>query len=833
MEIAEIKQRLDIVEVAEHLGIRVDAKSHKAICPFHNDTKPSLQFSRERQICTCFSSNCDAGTMDVVGLTEKYLKTTKHEALKYLAKLAGEVKEPAKKSNAEQPDYVADFGRMQSSIIASTNCREYAESRKLDWKALGLGYNAYRQGRAKYLRGCLVFPLRDEGGKVVSLYGRSIRDNDRSRHYYTKDRKGLYPKYPEPNTERLILCESVLDCATLLSAKVEVPLLALYGTNGLTAEHAKAIGQLESLSEIILFFDGDGAGRSAVERQGRFLADLVNAKLSYVETPENEDINSLAQSHEEGVFGHLIANRKPLPVGPLSNFSFSSEEAKPTEKAEETQRVFNTENPHRIHYLTQTAGYWVKGGIRNELDSMKVSLDIENMETARKSRHKLDLYEDRQSAKVAREASEKLGLEHESVICDLSLLTDLLDEYREGRMDRDSKNVKSVEIPESMKSDCLSFLKEPKLLERINAMIGRSGVVGEELARLFLFVIASSYKMEDTLHALIQGSSGSGKTHLLATIMDFMPPEDTISLTRVTESSFYNYGKHELSNKLIGLEDYDGMEERAELAFRELQSKGMIASSTSGKNEHTGEIASFVREVFGPIASLSATTRGEIYEDNMSRCFLVAVDESQEQTLRIIKYQNEKSAGKINKSEEKNAREFLRNCMRLLKPYEVVNPYADRMELPKEAHKIRRLNGLFQSYVRQITLLNQYQRKRDRQGRLITAKSDVRDAVAIMFESIVLKVDELDGSLRSFYERLKKHLKDQRAEFTQREIRHALKISKTQLQRHINQLEELEYIQRKGYGTHGAVKYAIAYWDDSERLRRNIRKGLDEQLDRL
>jgi len=271
------------------------------------------------------------------------------------------------------------------------------------------------------------------------------------------------------------------------------------------------------------------------------------------------------------------------------------------------------------------------------------------------------------------------------------------------------------------------------------------------------------------------------------------------------------------------------------LAFRELQSKGMVSSSTSGKNEHTGEITAFVREVFGPIASLSATTRGEIYEDNMSRCFLVAVDESHEQTLRIIQYQNEKSAGKIDKSEEKNAREFLRNCMRLLKSYEVVNPYADRMELPKEAHKIRRLNELFQSYVRQITLLNQYQRKKDRQGRLITDKSDIRQAVAIMFESIVLKVDELDGSLRSFYERLKEYVggKGKDYEFTRLELRQALKVSNTQLHRNLGKLITLEYAYQSGGHDNRGHKYRIRHWDDSERLRGEIRRFLDEQLDRL
>ena len=41
-----------------------------------------------------------------------------------------------------------------------------------------------------------------------------------------------------------------------------------------------------------------------------------------------------------------------------------------------------------------------------------------------------------------------------------------------------------------------------------------------------------------------------------------MPPEFVILLTRVTESSFYNYGQYELSHKVIGIEDADGLEEK-------------------------------------------------------------------------------------------------------------------------------------------------------------------------------------------------------------------------------------------------------------------------------
>ena len=846
MDIQELKSRLDILQVAEGLNISIDPKTKRACCPFHNDKTPSLQFSREKQIATCFSSNCTAGTMDVIGLTEKKLNLSTHEALKFLQNLVNSeqliVAPKSQDSLPKTPNYMSDFEQMQSSFIASSTARGYAESRNLDRSKLAMGYNAFKSSKFNYLRGCITFGLRDEKGKVVSMYGRSIASTGKegNKHFYTSDRKGLYPKYPESTTKKLILTESVIDAATLLSLEEitkDYTILALYGTNGLTAEHSKAIQELEELHEIILFFDGDQAGKAANEKHGKYLQELLpKVKISVVETVEGEDINSLAIGHTPSVFIQLLKERKPF----LSSTETEEKPQSPSinQHINPSENQLITTNPNKISYITQTAAYYIKGGIRKDLDSLKVTLVIESIGSTPhlKSRNKLDLYEDKQTEKIAREAAEKLNLRADLVENDLNTLTDLLDEYREQILSsEENEETKQVIVSGAEKEKCITFLKRPHLLQNINDLIGKSGVVGEENNRIFLFGIASSYKMQDTLHALIQGSSGSGKTHLLATIMDFMPPEDTISLTRVTESSFYNYGKYELQNKLIGMEDYDGLEEKAELAFRELQSKGMISSSTSGKNEHTGEISGFIKEVYGPIASLSATTKGEIYEDNMSRCFLVAVDESHEQTLRIIKYQNQRAAGRINKAEEKEKRAFLRNCMRLLKPYEVVNPFADRIELPKEAHKIRRLNDLFQCYVKQVTILNQYQRNKDQQGRLITEKEDVATAIEIMFDSIILKVDELDGSLRLFYEELKNYVKQKGKdyEFIQREIRHTLKVSKTQLQRHIYQLEGLEYLQKRGLGIHGAVKYKIVYWDNNEALRARIKNELNEQLDKL
>jgi len=455
---------------------------------------------------------------------------------------------------------------------------------------------------------------------------------------------------------------------------------------------------------------------------------------------------------------------------------------------------------------------------------------------------KLDLYEYKQVESTSKIIAEKLGLDKNKVEADLMELTTLLEQYRDKELFTAKGKQKSrVQVPSTSVTKCIEFLKQPNLIPSFNKLIGKAGIIGEENNRILLFIIASSYKMNDTLHALIQGSSGSGKTRLLKVISHLMPDEDVKRYTRVTDNSFYNQDEYFFVNQLLCFEDLDGLKEDAQLAVRELQSNGILITSTSIKDA-SGSIRGGERTVRGPIASLSCTTKGEIYEDNISRSFLIAVDESYKQTAQIIRYQNDVAAGLISKEEQTKITNFVQNCIRLLKPMEVINPFANKIELPKEAHKIRRLNELYQSFVKQITLLNQYQRRRASAGNILySTKEDLQVACDILFESIVLKVDELDGQLRGFFERLKAYLIKENepnndyfdTQFTQREIRQAFKLSKAQCSRFFNALQELEYIRSKFAGNQRKICYQIDYWDNHAKVRSRIKDDLMNQIQKL
>jgi len=876
MEIQQIKTQLPLSEVLKHYGLSPD-RNHRINCPFHDDKTPSMQVYEKTGTVYCFSGNCQTHgrSLDVIDFIMYKESITKHEAIKKAESLLGIAAYTPVQELTRIAVLTKVFGHFKNGTPNSKTAKEYIQSRHLEAGRLEIGYNAgqYHHGERRdealikscvqvgllalagvnkgyrvFGKECIVFALKNRSGQITGMYFRSTVKDTEQRHFYLKDSEGLYPCYPKADTQKLIITEAVIDAATLLQVKEitkEYSVLAAYGTNRLTGEHIQAIRELDNLKEIIFAFDNDEAGNKARDKYSRELkAILPDISISTLNLPENEDINSLAQSHEQEIFLHLIEKRTLIFSTDKSvekEIHIHTEPPKVPVQAGNTEPQLNTKNPFKISYKTGTATYYIQGGVSKMPDSMKVTLVVEHLQTLYKSRNKVDLYEDRQVEKLCRDTSEKLNVRKDLLEADIYKLTDLLDTFREQQtetQDNVSNGDLIVPLTAKEKEQVEAFAGKPDLIKRLGDLLGKAGIVGEEKNRIFLLIIATSYKMPETLHALIQGSSGSGKTRLLKQISDCIPKEKVTKLTRVSDKVLYNYPEKYFINRLLCLEDIDGLSEEAEFAFRELQSNGELNSATSSKLEN-GQIVAGQKTVRGPIASMACTTRGEIYEDNMSRVFLIAVDESVSQTRQIIHYQNEKAAGEIDQRKEQEVKYFIRNFIRELKPLEVLNPYANKIHLPEEAHKIRRLNDLFQSFVKMVTILNQYQRKKDQRGRLITELDDMQTAIDILFESIVLKVDELDGSLRQFYEKLKDYLKKtykdshEKTEFTQREIRQAMNMSKAQCSRYFTQLSELEYITARQGNNLRKVTYKIDYWDNYTALRERIKNNLREQTEAL
>jgi len=765
MEISAIKSQLSIATVLHYYGLKPD-KNAKMCCPFHEDKTPSMQVYYKTQTAYCFSSNCKTHgkSIDVIDFIMHKENLSKHEAIKK----AEDILNPGSgnlKISREQ--FLGNmFTYFRNAINNSKPAKEYIENRNLNNSILEIGYNSgqFHHGERKteelinqcleygllidknivartgekaynvFGKSCICFALRNRKNEVAGLYFRSILNDAstgsaqvKTKHFYLKNRSGIYPGYPKSDTKKLILTEAIIDCASLLQIKEisdNYSLISCFGTNGLNEEMTEAVSQLKQLEEIIFCFDNDKAGKEAVKKHAENLRVMNPAvQMSNVELP-NKDVNETLQLHDEEIFTKLLEERK---------FIFSDE-----------------------------------------------------------------------SSSLSKATKKPVSI----------------------------KENKSVH-PETHPKSATEFLQQKDLLQNLNKLIEKAGIIGEEQSRLLLFLITISYLNKSPLHGIVQGSSGSGKTHIISRIADLMPQEDVLRFTRITESSLYNWGEFDLFQKIIIIEDLDGLKEDALYALREFISNQVLRSSVTIKDKK-GNNKSSHKIVKGQFSSLSATTKGETYEDNMSRSFLLAVDESKEQTQRIIHYQNRRNAGEIDRNEQEKAIGFVQKLVRNLKHYEVINPYATKLNLPEKVHKIRRLNEMYQAVIKQVTFINQYQRQVAPAGNyLITEIEDIEQATEVLFESIVLKVDELDGSLRQFFEKLKKFIKTAEKDFIQREIRQEFNLSKTQLQRYINTLLELEYIKQVGGYSNTGIRYKVSYWDNYQKLRVEIKEYLLKQIKEL
>ncbi|MFM7851445.1 MAG: toprim domain-containing protein, partial [Flammeovirgaceae bacterium] len=381
------------------------------------------------------------------------------------------------------------FTYFKNAVYNAKTAQAYINARSLDYNQIEIGYNAaqFHHGNRKdetllrncveygllkptnrmnardketnvynvFGKFCIAFALKNRAGQVSGLYFRSTINETDQKHFYLKDRQGLYPNYPAADTKKLILTEAIIDAATLLQVSEitnEYSVLSCYGTNGFTEEHEQVVRELTQLEEVVFFFDGDEAGRKAVEKYSESIKQLKpTIKTTSINTPEGEDINSLAQGHELEVLVHLLEKRND----PRFIFSFEKKKAEPVatvaeEKAEkpsekktdeaktemQEQRTsaplnstLDTTNPERIVFETESLHITIWGGIEKEnLSRLRISLHIQNKNDKYKTyRDDCNLYSHPQVKKLVQSISESLELPSPQVSQTITELTEKLE----------------------------------------------------------------------------------------------------------------------------------------------------------------------------------------------------------------------------------------------------------------------------------------------------------------------------------------------------------------------------------------------------------------------
>ena len=702
MEIQKIKQQLSILKVLSHYNLKPD-KNHRLCCPFHHDKTPSLQVYPETGTWTCFSSNCSAGSGDQVDFIMKKDGITKHLAILKAQELMGDPGDtgPQKSKPAQDmkpaPDLTPDqrteiLTEAFTHFVRSLNAKpekaiNYLGSRKLDYKKLAIGYDAGTLHKVKettpeqkqvYLQagllkpdkfsrensfytrfnGCIVFPLLDRSKNIVSMYGRHSEKQEH--HYLEGDHKGLYPDYPDPGTTRLILTEAIIDAATLLQLseiKREFAILALYGTNGFTEDHRGAVRELQDLKEVVLFFDGDEAGSEAVRNIAAELKQ-INEKLSItvVDTPEGEDINSLAQGHESEIFTHLIENRKPFFFS-IKTPSVENKKAPVTISINLPDHQKNGSlkvKPDCLIYETDRLQITLWGGIElHTVNRLRATLHIQLKSNQYASfRDTADLYSHSQSDRLIKQAAEKLEISSTIVSEAITGLTKELEIYRSQKREdkRKSEQVKEQQGKDLFDRDQMQaakdFLNRPSLTENTYKLFGSMGLIGEQDNATLLFFIFLTRFFKNPLHAIVMGSTGSGKTYLLQGVAQVVPRQHIHVTTSLSENTLYYTPQNFLKHKILLQEDLDGAYS-ALLPLRELMSNQSISRFSTKTNSRTGDSKQVYLHVEGPVCVAGATTRDKIYEDNANRSFLLQIEENPRHEAEVLDYQGKIAAGLV------------------------------------------------------------------------------------------------------------------------------------------------------------------------------------------
>lgn len=350
--IEEIRARCDIADViGSYITLKPAGARLKALCPFHKEKTPSFTVSPDRQIYHCFG--CGAGG-DVIRFLQEYEKVDFMTALQMLADRAG-MDLQFEQNDGSGPDrrrllqiheqVAALYRRILLEHPEGAAGRDYLASRKLlpaTAEAFQIGFAPDRfdalekwaqskdvplavmeeaglmrtsdSGRRPYdrFRNRLMFPIRDEAGRVIGFSGRAVNPDEKGGKYINSPETPLFRKSrvlfavekarrAMADSRTAIICEGQLDAIRCHEAGVENT-VASQGT-ALTADHARIIRRYAD--EVILVLDADAAGqKAALKSSEAFLAEELSVRVASL--PPGEDPDSLIREQGAEAFRECV-----------------------------------------------------------------------------------------------------------------------------------------------------------------------------------------------------------------------------------------------------------------------------------------------------------------------------------------------------------------------------------------------------------------------------------------------------------------------------------------------------------------------------------------------
>ena len=305
----EIKESNDIVEIiSQYVHLKRSGRNYFGLCPFHNEKSPSFSVSPDKQIFHCFG--CGVGG-NVITFISKIEGIGFKEAVENLAEKANislpvntsqednkieELKSKVYKVNM----FTANYYHKRLYEPRSKIGQEYVKQRKLTnetLEAYNLGfsgnfdelYQALRKegfkdeeilesglvnknDNGKYIdryRNRFMIPILDVRNRVIAFGGRVLDDSKPK--YINSPENVVYSKgkhlfglnvAKKGNTKKLLIVEGYMDAISLHQRGI-TNVVASLGT-ALTTNQGWLLRK--NTEEVILGFDSDGAGQTAVMR---------------------------------------------------------------------------------------------------------------------------------------------------------------------------------------------------------------------------------------------------------------------------------------------------------------------------------------------------------------------------------------------------------------------------------------------------------------------------------------------------------------------------------------------------------------------------------------
>jgi len=352
--VIEIKSRLPIEElVGGYCQLKKKGRSFVTLCPFHNDTHPSMQIAPEKGIAYCFV--CQTGG-DIFSFYQSIEGVDFRQALNDLAERTGvtiEAMAPASSVEKDEKERaracLEGAEKFYTEKLKSTKkAVDYLKGRSITGeraKTFGIGYapdsfsDTYQHllkkgfsrkeiltaglGVQKELsegkiydrfRNRIMFPVHDARGQIAGFGGRTLGEDDAK--YINSAEGPLYnksqilyglhlAKESIRETKKVILVEGYFDVIACHSVGI-ANVVAASGT-ALTEQHSKILKRYAD--KIILCLDQDQAGRDASERAFK-LCMKEGLQVSVVVLPEKDPAQA-AEKNPDALKKYLVESSVP------------------------------------------------------------------------------------------------------------------------------------------------------------------------------------------------------------------------------------------------------------------------------------------------------------------------------------------------------------------------------------------------------------------------------------------------------------------------------------------------------------------------------------------